>query len=846
MRTSNLIQSYISTHPANQQYQSDKVVKDFDVHKELRNRTFIKPLPSNGKLLKPTIFDMPSEIRKDFQYDVRAFKRAVKGEANDHELGKLNDFGTKLGGLAIAAYLFSRKQTPMTKVFEFIGLGTFFGAMDLWPKLFIQLPAKLIHGVNVGQEYEDSFGRKKDFYQDHQFIPWDLYSEKEINSIGDRLGVPKNIPNRREFIQEKMRKIALQNNTLWMLTAGFATPLMSALMCNALEKPVAAWLDRRVSNKADSLMANFAQESQKIDFSQNSKALSDILAEAKGKPVTPEMIEAIQTNITEGLDQMVANGVRKDIKGLLEDGKYSFGEAQVSGVRNALKGVFAKLNLPAEDLDRILPSVEAISDRLHSLNAVNGEFNNFAEQTRTVQNLLKESVEEFIKANPDNPVNKKLLFSIKQAVHSSEHGVDSPIMQAFKAKPAMVMSDSLIDTLKSVSETLNGFKAKSYVLDKFAFMKSAQAPETGLANAWNGMTDVIMKTLNFTPEEISNARLDRELAGSILRNKLETVTSDKAAYENFVSAMEKSLSALQSRVSSLDMAQDAKSNPYKQNVIATYDTAAEALRHNGFESSSEALVGFWGKSTHPSAKDLQLDFVTDRIRGVKSSFYRFLNLADMYYRISNVEGVENVLSSEVPREVKEEIVELAKSTILDGHTSDFAVKFWQRRNPSPNREDYSQIETKAGKVINRFFGTHESSDVVELANDRNFFDKVMKLMFGGDIHKDTVAKIGDSSFYADFLDYRQQVLSKIGGDFYFVKPNFLVDGHRVDTSSNFKFLLMGSAPDEMFSKIANQSFNSRTWFKKFGRLGAGLIGVTLVSQFFFGRMKNPKVAKEGK
>ena len=191
MRTTNLIQSYIQGYPASSQYNSEKAVKDFDVNKELANRTFIKPLPNNGKLIRQSIFDIPSTIKKDFSYDLKAIGHAAKGEANDHELGRINDVGMKLGGLAIAAYLFTKKQTPMTKIFEFIGLGTFFASMDLWPKLFIQLPAYLIHGVNVRQQYEDSFGRKKMFYQDNQFIPWDLYSDKEINKIGDRLNVPK-------------------------------------------------------------------------------------------------------------------------------------------------------------------------------------------------------------------------------------------------------------------------------------------------------------------------------------------------------------------------------------------------------------------------------------------------------------------------------------------------------------------------------------------------------------------------------------------------------------------------------------------------------------------------------
>ena len=306
MRTTNLIQSYVNNSPVKRQYNSDKAVKDFDVKKELSNRTFIKPLPSNGKLVKIGPFELMSEFRKDIKYDVKALVRAAKGEANDHELGRLNDVGMKVGGLAIAAYLATKKATPMTKAFEFIGLTSFFAAMDLWPKLFIQLPAKLVHGVNVRQQYEDNYGRKKMFYQDHQFIPWDLYSDKEIDKIGDRLNVPKNIPNRREFIQEKMRKIALQNNTLWMLTAGFATPVMSALICNGLEGPVKKYLAHRTDKKADALMTNFAQEIKKYDFSKNTRKLEKILADNAGKPITPEILEAIRVNITDGLDHMVA------------------------------------------------------------------------------------------------------------------------------------------------------------------------------------------------------------------------------------------------------------------------------------------------------------------------------------------------------------------------------------------------------------------------------------------------------------------------------------------------------------------------------------------------------------
>lgn len=846
MRTTNLIQSYVANPPAMQQYNSDKVVKNFDVQKELSNRTFIKPLPSNGHLVKTGFFDIPSEIKKDIKYDIKAFGHAVKGEANDHELGRLNDVGMKIGGLAIASYLFTKKQTPMTKIFEFVGLGTFFGAMDLWPKLFIQLPAKLIHGVNVRQEYEDNYGRKKMFYQDHQFIPWDLYSEKEINKIGDRLHVPKDIPNRREFIQEKMRKIALQNNTLWMLTAGFATPLMSALMCNALEKPISKYMDQRMNKRAESLMTNFPQEIQKYDFSKSEAELAKILSENKGKPITPELYDAIASNITDGLDNVVSTNVRKDLAQLLPtDDKFKLSEETLNGVQKSMSDILAPAKLSKEEIAKLIPDGDAISHALSSRNLLEGQYKDFSEHSKVIQNLFEKNVNKFIEENPNNPATKKLNFLMQKFIHSSAHGESSPLVKALKLQPAAVLSENLAESLKGISSTLNKMKAGSSVLDKYAYMKVAQAPETGLANAWNETENAIFKAMNFSPEEIRMARLDGEISSEIMRNKLESITSDKVAYGKFIESVEKAFSTLHGKMSSLDMTQAKTSNLYKSNVETTFNNAANVLKGAGFSNTAEALVGFQD-TAQTSLKDVMLNFVTDRVKGVKTSFYRLLNLADMYHKISMVEGLDSVLTPQMPRAIKEELVELAKQTLMDGHNSDFAVKFWQKRDPNPDKTDFSQIRTSAGKVINKYFGTKESTELVEIANDRNYFDAVMKLMFGGDLHHDTVEKIQSSVFFDDFKRYRAQALDILGGDFYFAKPNFLVNGRRVDTSSETKFLMMGSAPSDMAFKHFNNTFNGNKWFKIFGTLGAGLVGVTLLSQFFIGYMKKPQQAKEAK
>lgn len=839
MRTTNLIQSYVQGYPGSNQYNADKAVKDFDVNKELANRTFIKPLPSNGKLIRNSIFDIPSQIRKDMLYDIRSFEHAAKGEANDHELGRLNDVGMKLGSLAIASYLFTKKQTPMTKLFEFIGFGTFFAAMDLWPKLFIQLPAYLIHGVNVRQEYEDSFGRKKMFYQDHQFIPWDLYSDKEINKIGDRLNVPKDLPNRREFIQEKMRKIALQNNTLWMLTAGFATPVMSALMCNMLEEPVSKYLSKVKSQKADKLMSNFSEEIKKYKFEENQKQLQEILTQNAGKPITPELYEAISQNLTDEVDYMISNGILKDLKNKIPvDSKYNLSYDSLNDITDAIRKAYGKLNLSDEELAKVIPDNQAISDALNSRGLINGNFSDFSEHSKVIQNLLKERINTFKAENPDNPVIKKLEFNLKQLIHSKEFGADSDLFKAFKQTSASILTDDLAQAITKMSKALNKLKAESTVLEEYSFLKAAQAPETGLADSWNEVEKEIFKAMKFTPEEIKKGRLDRELAGEILRNKMEAIASDKTAYSEFIEVVQKGLASMHDGMSRIDMTQDATQNSYKSHVNDSFRDAANVFKELGMENTVDSLIGFGDKNS-TSAKALMFEFIENRKLGVKSSFYRLLSLADLYHRIATKEGIRDTLHEKMPREIKEECAELAKTLMLEAHTSDFAVKFWQRRNPEPNREDFSEIEVEGGKVKNKYYG-NTPEHKVELANDREYFKSVMKLMYQEQIHPDTEARLKDSGLLSDFNHYRSQAFEILGGDEYFAKAHHIVGFKSTKSTSLYRFLLMGAASDEMTYKYFNNMFNSKKWFSMFGKLGAVLAGITIGAQFFFGKMKLPQ------
>jgi len=51
-----------------------------------------------------------------------------------------------------------------------------------------------------------------------------------------------------------MRKVSVQNNTLWMLTAGIATPIMTALACNKAETIYHSYCWKNIQTKKLTLL----------------------------------------------------------------------------------------------------------------------------------------------------------------------------------------------------------------------------------------------------------------------------------------------------------------------------------------------------------------------------------------------------------------------------------------------------------------------------------------------------------------------------------------------------------------------------------------------------------------
>lgn len=875
MRT-NLIQSYLQNNTqAIQQYHSDNARRNFDVKKELTNRTFIKPLPSNGHLVRNSLFDIPSEIFKDIKYSAKALHHSIKGKANDNELGHLNDLGMKLGGLTIATYLFSRKFAPLAKSMEFVGLVSFFAAMDIWPKLALQLPAYLIHGFDIRQQYRDNYGTKKPVFQDHQFIPWDLYSDEEINKIGDRLRVPKDMKNRRDFIQEKMRKIALQNNTMWMLTAGFATPIMSALICEGLKDPIHNYQDRKLNKKANALLSNFNNEIAKYDFSQKNEALDKLLENHKGQPITSELFDEISKAVSKGMDSITAGEISKDLKDVIMQKGVNISKSTFENISESLKDVLQ--GIPENEKKEFIPSADEIIAKLDdgkrsaiASGEVISNQTEFSSYVKALEDAFDAKINAFEQANPQNLNTERVRFMV-DSMFESTNGGKSVLDKFFKSTPSSVLTDSSIQNIKEVNKTLNTFHARQRVLNKYAYLKSAQAQETYLANTWNSILDSdMLKTLGITDKDISKTRMDSNLVNNLLREKFEAIVCDDAKYNEVMDKIIEKLNFLEDRTkfAQFDKYNPDEKNPYKTYVDTTFDEAADNLKQKGMKNTARRLKGYDvpnGVDTH-TLKDLQLSFVQDRVRGVKSSFYRLLNTLDFFKRVSDKEHLDslkeynytdasgNLLKHvDFTRQIKEEMVEMSKQLLLGGRSSDYAVKFFFLRNPELNPDNltdeqrrllFSDIQTNMGKMVNEFYGKQALNQLADNPHDRIFYDSAMRLMYSDRLSDKTKNKIENSMFFKNFEQYRKELFSYLGGDEYFTKKSHKVAGGSADSTTEFRFQLLGSAVDDMFTKLFNQKFNSKTWLKMFGGFGAGLLGLTVLSQFFMGKMPKDKIVKE--
>lgn len=857
-----LINNYINNPHSNIRQQNTNTGLPVNTNvEELDTRNFLKPLKGQGRLVRGNIFEAPGVMIKDMAYDTRALKHALKGNANDHELGKINDTGMKLGGLAIAAYLFTKKQAPMQKAMEFVGLASFFASMAIWPKIAIQLPAKLIHGINVQQEYIDSFGRKKPFHLDPQFKPWDLYSEEKIYKIGDRQGVPKNIPNRRAFIQEKNNKIATQSNTLWMLTAGVATPILSGLICNKLEKPVQNLIGMYNTYRADQIFEKFDEYVEVANKKQTQKFINRTIEMNKGQIIDETLYREILDIFAGDFGPVTKVGLDKDLRNLLFNNKYEINSVTVENliteINKKLKGT------PYEAYKSVIvPEKAKLIEQLTQKGIFGKEHDikDIRKISREIQVIFRDNILAYNKEHPAAPIN---WTDFANRLGNTEINKAGPIVKGLTSTSASRMTPEVQASLKAMAKVFDKLNAVKNVLSKYAYLKVAAAPETELANYWNNTADSLIDLFKITPEEIKNTRYDSELVYKLIREKMTQIaTSSEEDYTKFMTALGKKVAKINDILKTSDNEvgiSEKKTAGFASKVDSAINSVASELDTDTLKMPNflRRLVGLSKVEQQGDKKvsyiiytggtyvDTLKRAVSDRMLGVESSFLRLINAVDLMRRIATDQNVNQIqlMHNGYATETKEELLEAAVRGVFNDHSADFAIKGYTKRNVNPERGD-GNILRRAGRVIYRFLNKIPEDEKIDIPMDEGFFQEKMKLTFGNPPHKDTQNALA-INILEKLEAYKANVLDILGNDFNFAKPDHVISGAKKFLSPKYKFNICGISITELFSNLFNQKYNTNKWFKTFVSVFASLYAVSVGSQFFFGKLKTPEPVKKG-
>ena len=824
----------------------------------IKTDDLIKPLPAEGHLVHDTVLTVPKFWLKDIAYDVKSVRDGFRGEATDHQLGRINDVGLKLGGIGIAAYLASKTTNPMARTMEYVGLGTFLAAMSLYPKIAINAPSRLVHGFDIGKEYIDDQGRKKSVFQDSNYIPFDMYKGdfegEDLDIIGDRMGIPRDIKNRHDLIKEQMRKIATQNNTLWMLTAGFATPVMTALVCCGLEQLIAPAVEKVRNNNYNKKITNTLKltENMSLDLSEIKKntlseQVSKIISNYEGKELPKAEFDNIVKLLTQEMNSSnLAQSIKEDLTKIFkaESNGYSlnrenFAKELIETIKNTipnngnaetLKSVF----VPTEaEIEAILSKLDINSGEISpdKLKLFKGELKNLYAPKIAAS---KGSSKAFLKAHQNNVILENLAKSIEKT-------------------PATFVSKDAINDVIDFAKVLGEFKSNEKALDKCQNFKFEFTPETVLARSYGKFEKTMFEVLDIKYDELKQMKKSSEITKEILNKKLTALAQNEAKYS-------KAIEKLSAVLAEMEVNMNGKA--VDESFIKDLITATENNYNNTAKRIQAIGDGKFAQTLDQLVKE-DISTLSNNLK-TKEDLFNFLdgtlkpenkeNGWTLKYAQEHSAGVGSAKNEQISRIV--ERYQGAKSTFNRViHTMDYY------RRGLPNSGYAREIAEKGRETL---LAATSSNHTLKLntVNNPELYKDVMKNVYNGELDEATKTAMSKSTnantgnMLERFQKYIERFRDVIGNnDIDFQKPEHILG---VDAKDNkiinkytqdslrrkSKFDLIGQNVVDTFRKGAERRFNTQKWLRAASAIGASVLGVTLLAQFSFGKIKNPHNIKK--
>jgi len=840
-----LIQNYANNVGQTINSINDSTKKYYQNLTDTNSENLLKPLDGKGHLVEGNLLTQPKEFLHDTYYTAKSLSDGITGKANDHELGKLNDLGLKIGGLGIAAYLMTKASTTRTKAMEFVGFGTFLASMAIWPKVALQWPARIVHGFNFRKQYVDEQGRKKYVTQDPNYIPFDLYKgnkkSEDLSVIGDRMHIAKDEKDRNEIVKAQMRKISVQNNTLWMLTAGIASPVMTGLGCNLLEKPIAKFAEAHDNKKYNKLaddvnaLLNPAKDAdaghqQKLENKlinsnidkDSEKSLKSILTAKKGQAINANDIDSIADILSTGFPEDMKKAAKTDLEGMLSGGK---GTLVDNTLADNITETFTKNldNQYGEGFTSSLYDPKRLSEHIDNFMNANGKPADGVLNAQKSEELRK-SVIGFINDSATaktgmSPARKKMIGS--KALNS--------VNEVFGAKKAVVLTEKAAAMIEKAGSHLNKYRALDKTISSISHFKVEEAPETIIANNWGEVSDTLVDALGITNKEIRVAKNSPELTAELFQTKLEALCQDedkyKAAVKKVSNAMAKLDTKLDNPTAGKPGVMETVSDGITKNCSGTADNLKQITSEDGSQVFSNIANRLFVNEnegvTAGTLKDSKLRRINEtRIGGVKNSYSRLLHTFDFFKRAEEYSKNPNGKFSGDP-EMGKTIIAKGKKILLSSHSGDFFLKFDTANNSSIYKA-----------IMWHVFNSGESSNSTKEALNTASHDL--------QAHRETTmgSRVGK---WAD------KIRNVMGRDSYDFLPAHIQGEEGVDALTSAlektpeaKFNSIASTPAGLLNKGLNQKYASNKWMKIFATVGGIVLAGTVASQFAFGK-KDPSI-----
>ncbi len=557
----------------------------------------VKPLKPRGRLIRKTEWVGPKCLVRD----IKAIGKGIKGEANDYELGRQNDLAMTVGSYGLATYLSTKTPTTKGKIMEFVGASVFLGMMKLWPKIAFQYPLEAKYGVNVRQKYEDSYGRIKEFYQDSQYTPWDLYTQKDYDKMAKKMGIPANAKNKNEKVQEKAHDIALRANTWWMLTAGLASGIGTPLLCNQLEKPVGAlaqWIDLKV---AKSEIDKVKMVSVTKDYKpQNTKALKNLQSVLNdNKTLTSEVIDKladilILVDKNEKADTTIIDAMKKQIQTL--GSKKTF---DAKNVLDYFKNPKESSNFNSHNLKDLITKYEIDLSKIDT-------------------SKIKSS-DDFLEALKTAAKDKKKSFDGKN--------IDDTFQPILKQLDSMFNTYSIDDNFKnSITDLFNRMDAvRTNQKHLFKFYQKTVGDIEGsvIANQANKFSDEFIKALGINRKDLKSASKNDTIAREIITKYMKETAKDEKKYKKVVESLSKIQNGL---LETLD-------EDLLKKYISKVEEGTKVFGKDGkFSIIEQHFIGN-NKSLDGSQIKVYQSQLARRIEGIQAYFAKPIIALDVFRRI---------------------------------------------------------------------------------------------------------------------------------------------------------------------------------------------------------------------